>query len=230
MLPFPPTEISAVSGGHYLDLNDDWDNDNKTIQHVNEEEQWLAAVESGNLEQVENCDSELRSVREPSMLTARQRAMGGEEGEGELLEMLDFSRRNSSLNTDKTELTEEEKLLKAQKRKVIESEKKEKIKKKTMDTLLKKKDSKATKQIKTQKNIKDGIPKISYTQNANGYSLSFPSGHEFPMISQPCRSPPKVKLCQMCPNPKRYNSSTTGEPVCSLACYKANLQLVSGPG
>ena len=50
-----------------------------------------------------------------------------------------------------SELTEEEKNVKALKRKELETEKKERQKQKTMDTLLKKKDSKATKQIKTSK-------------------------------------------------------------------------------
>ena len=56
-----------------------------------EEEAWLDAVESGDLEQVESCDSELRSLREPSFRTARQRALAGNEEDE--LEMLEFGRR-----------------------------------------------------------------------------------------------------------------------------------------
>ena len=41
--------------------------------------------------QVESCDSELRSLREPSFRTARQRALAGNDEDE--LEMLEFGRR-----------------------------------------------------------------------------------------------------------------------------------------
>ena len=63
----------------------------KPIKSKSEEEAWLDAVESGDLEQVESCDSELRSLREPSFRTARQRALAGNEEDE--LEMLEFGRR-----------------------------------------------------------------------------------------------------------------------------------------
>ena len=62
--------------------------------------------------------------------------------------MLQFGRK-----TVEKEVTEEERVSKAQKRREIETEKREKMKQKTMDMLLKKKDSKATKQIKTAKRL-----------------------------------------------------------------------------
>merc|ERR1719234_1976603 len=108
---------------------------------LQEEEAWLQAVESGNLQQVYSCDSELRSVREPTQLTARQRALGGEDAG--ILSQLEFGSRAKDKVV--SELTEEEKNVKALKRKEIETEKRERQKQKTMDTLLKKKDSKATK-------------------------------------------------------------------------------------
>ena len=80
------------------------------IKSKSEEEAWLDAVESGDLEQVkdfkrrkkghnaitiigqvESCDSELRSLREPSFRTARQRALAGNDEDE--LEMLEFGRR-----------------------------------------------------------------------------------------------------------------------------------------
>ena len=81
----------------------------KPIKSKSEEEAWLDAVESGDLEQVrdikgqkegynafaigqvESCDSELRSLREPSFRTARQRALAGNDEDE--LEMLEFGRR-----------------------------------------------------------------------------------------------------------------------------------------
>merc|ERR1712112_326176 len=95
---------------------------------------------------------------------------------------------------------------KALKRKEIETEKRERQKQKTMDTLLKKKDSKATKQIKTSKSIRSDIPKISYVANSSGALLSLPEGFEYPIEAS-----------------RKYNSSATGSPICSLACYKTDL-------
>jgi len=186
---------------------------------LQEEEAWLQAVESGNLQQVYSCDSELRSVREPTQLTARQRALGGEDGV--ILSQLEFGSRAKEKTV--SELTEEEKNVKALKRKEIETEKRERQKQKTMDTLLKKKDSKATKQIKTSKSNRNDAPKISYTSNSFGAQLSLPEGYEYPLKRSGCRTPPAVIPCILCPNPKKYNSSATGAPVCSLACYKMDL-------
>jgi len=186
---------------------------------LQEEEAWLQAVESGNLQQVYSCDSELRSVREPSQLTARQRALGGEDAG--ILSQLEFGSRAKDKVV--SELTEEEKNVKALKRKEIETEKRERQKQKTMDTLLKKKDSKATKQIKTSKSNRSDIPKISYVANGSGALLSLPEGFEYPLEASSCRLPPAAIPCTICPNPKKYNSSATGSPVCSLACYKTDL-------
>jgi len=191
----------------------------ESVTGLQEEEAWLQAVESGNLQQVYSCDSELRSVREPSQLTARQRALGGEDGG--ILSQLEFGSR--AKDKVASELTEEEKNVKAMKRKEIETEKRERQKQKTMDTLLKKKDSKATKQIKTSKSNRSDIPKISYVANSSGALLSLPEGFEYPMEASSCRLPPAVISCTICPNPKKYNSSATGSPVCSLACYKTDL-------
>merc|ERR1712179_771498 len=175
-----------------------------------EEEAWLEAVESGNLQKVVSCDSELRSLREPSMMTARQRALAsGVTGDGdgaEELGMLEFGGKPAKVEKEMTEEDKVEKMVKAQERK----------------------DSKVTKQIKTQKNIKEDTPKISYIANSSGFSLSFPSGHDFPLLPSAPKSPPKPPtLCSMCSNRKKYNSSKTGEPVCSLACYKNNLSRIA---
>merc|ERR1712029_297847 len=76
----------------------------KTEDRRTEEEAWLEAVESGDLDQVESCDSELRSLREPSFRTARQRALAGNDEDE--LEMLEFGRR-----TAEREVTEEERAI-----------------------------------------------------------------------------------------------------------------------
>merc|ERR1712098_341665 len=86
----------------------------KTEDRRTEEEAWLEAVESGDLDQVESCDSNLRSLREPSFRTARQRALAG--GDDDTLEMLDFGVKKME-----KEITDEEKAIKAQKRKELET-------------------------------------------------------------------------------------------------------------
>ena len=127
--------------------------------------------------------------------------------------------------TTEREVTEEERAIKAAKRRELETEKREKMKQKTMDTLLKKKDSKATKMLKTVKSsIRDDSPRITYVNNGHGISLSYPEGEHFPLLKSEPICPPKPKSCSMCENLKKYNSAKTGSALCSsLACYKADL-------
>ena len=94
------TESSSVSEGEspvvvLTGVETDKKKSNKR-QQEDEEEAWLEAVESGDLTQVESLDSELRSLREPSFRTARQRAADQD------LEMLEFGKRQEQ------EVTEEE--------------------------------------------------------------------------------------------------------------------------
>ena len=215
LTPSEPVVSSAVSEGEDLTSVAVVENEKKKSNKrkaEDEEEAWLEAVESGDLTQVESLDSELRSLREPSFRTARQRAVDQD------LEMLEFSKKPEK------EVTEEERMMKAQKRKELETEKREKMKQKTMDTLLKKKDSKATKQIKTAKSIiKEDTPRISYVSNGEGITLSYPLGEQFPLMQSNSVAAPLPTSCQMCQNKKKYNSSKTGHPLCSLTCYKADI-------
>ena len=128
----------------------------------------------------------------------------------------------------KAELKEEdseEKAIKAKKRRDVETEKKEKIKKKTLDTLLKKKDSKTAKLLKSFKSQREDLPKISYVRNQSGSFLSFPAGSECPLETKSKISPPTKVNCCMCSNLKKYSCSKTGNPLCSLQCYGQNLSL-----
>ena len=215
LTPTEPVVSSAVSEGEDLTSVAVVENEKKKSNKrkaEDEEEAWLEAVESGDLTQVESLDSELRSLREPSFRTARQRAVDQD------LEMLEFSKK------PEREVTDEERMMKAQKRKELESEKREKMKQKTMETLLKKKDSKATKQIKTAKsNLKEETPRISYVSNGDGITLSYPLGEQFPLVQSNSVTPPVPSSCHMCQNNKKYNSSKTGHPLCSLSCYKADI-------
>lgn len=116
---------------------------------------------------------------------------------------------------------------KAQKRKQLADEKREKDKKKTMERLLKKQDSKMVKSIKVRL-VKQLVPVISYKNNINGAFLHFPPLYEFPLKSQRAKEPPKLKFCGIpgCKNLKRYSCSKTNVPLCSLECFKKNVESV----
>jgi len=168
-------------------------------------------------------DMEMARKEMPRNLTARQRfKLEGIDSDDSLL-ALDFTSGKKKCET-KENLAD--KALKAQKRKDIETEKKEKIKKKTVDTLLKKKDSKMTKQIKYIRPQIDDSTRITYISNAKERSLTFPKDWAYPLQKGIKLEPPAPILCCVCSNVKKYNCSKTGKPLCSLACYKANLKQV----
>jgi len=155
----------------------------------------------------------------PKNLTVRQRCkLEGVDSDDNLLSLNFGGKRKSETKENLAE-----KALKAQKRRNQESEKKEKMKKKTMDTLLKKKDKKISNLIKVEKPNNDNFPKISYVQNTWSTSLTFPSSWEYPLKSQSEAEPPKPVSCCICSTHKKYNCSKTGQPLCSLECYKINL-------
>lgn len=116
---------------------------------------------------------------------------------------------------------------KAQKRKQLADEKREKDKKKTMERLLKKQDSKMVKSIKVRP-IKQLVPVISYRNTVNGAFLHFPPHCEFPLKPQKEEEPPAPKKCGIpgCENLKRYSCSKTNIPLCSLECFKKNVESI----
>jgi INO80 complex subunit B len=116
---------------------------------------------------------------------------------------------------------------KAQKRKQLADEKREKDKKKTMERLLKKQDSKTVKSAKIRP-LKQQVPVISYKNTLNGIFLNFPPNCEFPLKAKTAIDPPKPVPCgiQGCTNLKKYSCSKTNIPLCSLECYKKNVESV----
>lgn len=190
-----------------------------------EEERWLDAIESGKLEQV---DDELRKIKDPKLMTARQRAMYERSidkeptpNTNEALLALPTGYKEKVMTAEALEKAQ----LKSQKRKQLADEKREKDKRKTMDRLLKKQETKATK-ISKNKVIKLVVPVISYRESIlNGATLSYPLDFEFPMQAQCERKPPPIIVCAICnDNRKRYNCSKTNTPLCSFKCYKINLK------
>ena len=193
-----------------------------------EEERWLNAVESGKLEEIE--DVELRKMKDPKLMTARQRAMYDRNNDTESAP--GFSETLMALPTgykekEKPQTAEElqKAALKILKRKQQADEKREKDKKKTMERLLKKQESKHRAGNKP-KAIKETIPMISYKNTTEGAFIQLPAGVEFPLQPQMPKEPPKQQLCGIagCNNPKVYNCSKTNLPLCSFACYRKNVQ------
>ncbi|KYN02753.1 PREDICTED: INO80 complex subunit B isoform X2 [Cyphomyrmex costatus] len=193
-----------------------------------EEERWLDAIESGKLEEV---DDELKKIKpkDPKLMTARQRAMferktDTEPNPGvEQLMSLPTGYKEKVMTAEAIQKA----ALKSLKRKQLADEKREKDKKKTMERLLKKQESKASKVISKGRLSKRQVPLVTYRLTFEGSSISLPPGENFPLSSTKERSPPKQILCgvKQCKNPKRYSCSKTGIPLCSLQCYKANLLL-----
>lgn len=113
--------------------------------------------------------------------------------------------------------------IKSQKRKQLADEKREKDKKKTMDRLLKKQESKATKSAKARSN-RSAVPVVVYKMSESGATLIFPPDFEFPLKAQKIPEAPPLKYCSMgCGRLKKYSCSKTGANLCSLECYKKNL-------
>ncbi|XP_066596800.1 INO80 complex subunit B isoform X3 [Prorops nasuta] len=193
-----------------------------------EEERWLDAIESGKLEEV---DDELKKIKpkDPKLMTARQRAMferktDTEPNPGvEQLMSLPTGYKEKVMTAEAIQKA----ALKSLKRKQLADEKREKDKKKTMERLLKKQESKASKVISKGKSSKRQVPLITYRLTLEGCSISLPPGEAFPLRPAKESAPPKTIFCSIkqCKNLKRYSCSKTGVPLCSLQCYKQNLAL-----
>ena len=214
-----------------------------------EEERWLDAVEAGK--DVSTVDSELKSIKDPKLMTARQRAMVDRQ-KGTVIDdvalessghmALDYGYKKKAV----APMLDEDTMKRIKtKRKELEMEKREMDKKKTVDKLLKK-DPKAAKHIKTASkeasvstesaekkeeliSRKRVQPAYSYRLFLNGATISVPEGFEFPMKAKTPVTPPEPVMCIIpgCPNTKVYSCSRTGKPLCSIECYKKNMLALS---
>ncbi|KAL3856372.1 hypothetical protein ACJMK2_011140 [Sinanodonta woodiana] len=180
-----------------------------------EEREWLEALEKGELDDF----GHLKKEKDPSLLTARQRALLHGKTEETLLELP---------SGYKTESLTEEQILKrqqrAKKRRQQAQEKREKDKKLTLERLLKKQEAKS-KGMKGRSKKSD-VPKYHYVNSFSGISISCPQGFPFPFTAHASRVPhPYPVKCGVpgCKNKKKYSCSKTGVPLCSLECYKKNL-------
>ncbi|RXG57893.1 INO80 complex subunit B [Armadillidium vulgare] len=173
-----------------------------------EEERWLDAIESGKLEEV---DDELKRMKNPRLMTARQRALMEKRADGvdETFAGIPAEPLLALPSGFKEKVLTEEML----------------AKKAMKNRLLKKQDPKTSKGSR-QKVLKKSVPLMSYFNNKEGIFLALPDGVELPFISQMLeREAPKPVVCggPGCMNIKKYSCSKTGVPLCSLECYKRNL-------
>lgn len=181
-----------------------------------EEEAWLEALESGRLDEV---DDELRKMKDPTLMTARQRALLESKAQTKERE------ETAPVPAQQPQMTEEmlqRRMQRAKKRKQQAEEKKEKDKKQTIERLLKKSDSRLRGRKMARKS---DAPRVSLLQTTSGTLMSFPVGIPFPLAPKTAPDYPAKKMCGIkgCPNPRRYSCSKTGLPLCSLECYKTNM-------
>lgn len=96
-----------------------------------------------------------------------------------------------------------------------------------MERLLKKQDSKQIK-LGARRTSRKSTPQMIYKSALNGPSIIVPHGFQFPLASSRSSEPPNRIKCSIdgCENEKRYSCSKTGFPLCSLSCYKLNLQRI----
>lgn len=180
-----------------------------------EEKEWLSALEKGELDDYGEIS---KGKKDPSLMTARQRALKHGTQEQELLQLPTGYRQ--------VELTEEQlkrREQRANKRKQMAQEKREKDKKQTIDRLLKKQEGRL--KAKGRGGRKTDAPKVTYINNTAGITISVPEGIQFPFEAQKVDKPPSKVKCAVkgCRNDKKYACSKTGVALCSLECYKKNL-------
>ncbi|XP_032238513.1 INO80 complex subunit B isoform X2 [Nematostella vectensis] len=192
------------------------DDTKKGNESEKEEEEWLNALEAGELDDY----GRLKQEKDISTMTARQRAMLGHEikGENQLLELPTEPRRKN----EDTEEAQKRRKQRAKKRKQQLQKQIEENKAQTVKKLLVREPGRAKKEEEKAKRSKAEIPNIRYVSGQNGVSLSYPPAMDFPLKSKSARPPAPKEKCtaQGCSKDKKYNCSTNNLPVCSLECYK----------
>ncbi|XP_055936555.1 INO80 complex subunit B-like [Argiope bruennichi] len=209
--------VGASPAAPLLDSSANASNSSKKGKKMDEEEAWLAALEAGRLEEV---DDELRRMKDPNLMTARQRSLLESKAQKEKEELTPVVAETVVLSEEMIQ----KKIIKAKKRKEQAEEKLQKDKKQTLERLLKKSDAKPRTVKKVVK--KADVPRMRYINSEiKGCSLSIPQGFNFPLKPQVAKQSPAPILCgiQGCGNRKKYSCSKTGVPLCSLSCYKKNL-------
>ncbi|XP_071945815.1 INO80 complex subunit B-like [Antedon mediterranea] len=188
-----------------------------------EEEAWLSALEKGELDDI----GELKKIRDPANLTARQKAMlhGLSAEEEKKLMKLPTGQKSAEVTEEMLEKRAE----RALKRRQQAKKKAEENKKLTLERLLRKQAMKS-KLEKAKHKKKGNIPFVRYINSSTkGISLNYPEGLGFPLEPKLSVPIPLPKNCGVegCNNIKRYTCSKTAVPLCSLQCYQKNLIIMN---
>ncbi|XP_046452342.1 INO80 complex subunit B-like [Daphnia pulex] len=201
------------------------------------EEAWLKALESGKLEEV---DDELKKIKNPKLMTVRQRALLERKGELQNEEIIKEELVALPTGYKETVMTEEllkKKAIKSERRREVAAQKREKEKKRTIDRLLLKKESKLNKSCAASISASTSSASVSVPSHVSSYTwkqtqdgeitFSVPIGAAFPLAPQSVKEPPARVNCgvQGCTNVKRYSCSKTAVPLCSIQCYRKNMTL-----
>ncbi|XP_077444345.1 INO80 complex subunit B [Stigmatopora argus] len=187
---------------------------------VDEEERWLDALEKGELDD----NGELKKEVDESLLTTRQKALLHKQQIQPLLE-LPMGYKEKEMTAEMMQKREE----RARKRRLQAAKKAEDNKNQTIERLTKTSKAKI-KSMREKKSKLSHCPMVRYSDSARGVTISFPAGVPGPGAAPTLPPPALVVTCGMsgCLNLKKYSCSKTGVPLCSLQCYKRNMQLVQG--
>lgn len=187
---------------------------------VDEEEQWLDALEKGELDD----NGELKKEIDESLLTTRQKALLHKQQIQPLLE-LPMGYKEKELTAEMMQKREE----RARKRRLQAAKKAEENKNQTIERLTKTSKAKI-KSLKERRGRQTQVPMVRYSSGAQGSCVSYPAGIPVPTPAASPARPSAPLSCGVsgCANLKKYCCSTTGTPLCSLECYKKNLILLQG--
>lgn len=193
-----------------------------------DEEAWLDALEKGDLDDY----GELKKEKDPSLLTARQKALKDRTG---------ISVKPATSNTPKVELMSEEaqkkKAEKNKRRKLQAVRKAEESQKQTIERLIKQQGLRGNKDRQrkngcTNENTNSSqpvesncTPMIKYLSRGHTLSVSFPINVDCPLKSSVSTPPMEKPKCVICSKLKKYNCSKTNQPLCSIDCYKKNIEM-----
>ncbi|KAM9833299.1 INO80 complex subunit B [Syngnathus typhle] len=195
----------------------DMDSDSMLVVPADEEERWLDALEKGELDD----NGELKKEVDESLLTARQKALLHKQQIQPLLE-LPMGYKEKEMTVEMMQKREE----RARKRRLQAAKKAEESKNQTIERLTKTSKAKI-KSTREKKSKLSQCPIVRYSDSSRGVTISFPAGVPAPAPHPPPPLVPPVSCgVSGCSNPKKYSCSKTGVPLCSLQCYKRNMQAV----
>ncbi|KAG8430674.1 hypothetical protein GDO86_020180 [Hymenochirus boettgeri] len=185
-----------------------------------EESRWLDALERGELD----VNGELKREIDETLLTARQKALLQKQQTVALPMFPPAVYQCPPQEMSEEMLVKREE--KARKRRLQAAKKAEESKKQTIERLTKTSKSRGTKPPRDRRGRLPLCPVIRYQNTARLITISYPSGVSCIVPSEPRPALPATTLCAVsgCSNPKKYSCSQTHVPLCSLECYRKNLQ------